>query len=381
MLFSINLTRQGRFFKNIGLLALVVSLALSLATTLATPPAARAAGVVTDCVNFAGANTLGAALAGGGNITFACSGTIVLPARIVIAAPTTIDGAGNNVTLSGNNVNGLFRVNPGVTLSLRGLKLENGLDAALPGGAIHNWLGVVNIERSLLAYNRAPLGGAIYSHGGQVNVKTSTFLKNRANDGGAIYATEEANVTVSGSTFIENQADGFGGAIKMITGQLWTSNSTFTQNTAVRGGAIYNADAEVRLINSTLSENTALLGSNIFNLAPFMVVNSIVANPLGGGLNCNGLPVANAGNNLQWPGMAPDCNGMVVANPLLLPLANNGGPTRTMALAAASPAIDTANNAVCAGPVVNNLDQRGVVRPRDGNGDAVFICDIGAFER
>jgi uncharacterized repeat protein (TIGR01451 family) len=57
------------------------------------------------------------------------------------------------------------------------------------------------------------------------------------------------------------------------------------------------------------------------------------------------------------------------ANPLLGPLANNGGPTDTHALLAGSPAIDAGDSANCPSP-----DQRGVSRPQAEG------CDIGAFE-
>jgi hypothetical protein len=68
------------------------------------------------------------------------------------------------------------------------------------------------------------------------------------------------------------------------------------------------------------------------------------------------------------------------ADPKLGPLADNGGPTQTMALLPGSPAIDTADNAICAAAPVNNLDQRGQTRPTDGNNDSVAACDIGAYE-
>lgn len=60
---------------------------------------------------------------------------------------------------------------------------------------------------------------------------------------------------------------------------------------------------------------------------------------------------------------------IVGADPLLAPLADNGGATQTMALAPTSPAIDAAAGAACP-----PTDQRGVLRPA-GSG-----CDIGAFE-
>ena len=59
---------------------------------------------------------------------------------------------------------------------------------------------------------------------------------------------------------------------------------------------------------------------------------------------------------------------------ILKPLADNGGPTQTHALADNSPAIDAADDALCLAPPINNFDQRGEVRPI---GKA---CDIGSFE-
>jgi hypothetical protein len=63
-------------------------------------------------------------------------------------------------------------------------------------------------------------------------------------------------------------------------------------------------------------------------------------------------------------------------NPRLAPLANNGGFTLTHALHAGSKAIDAGSSA--AAPPT---DQRGVARPRDGDGNGSKIADIGAFER
>ena len=63
-------------------------------------------------------------------------------------------------------------------------------------------------------------------------------------------------------------------------------------------------------------------------------------------------------------------------------LQDNGGTTFTHALLAGSPAIDGGNPAGCTDPWGNPLttDQRGEVRPADGNGDCTAICDIGAYE-
>ena len=74
------------------LVAILVLLALAVP---ASP--VHAGGIVSVC-NEA---HLKAALAGGGTVTFSCSGTIILTAEIVIVADTTIDGSGQSVAVSG----------------------------------------------------------------------------------------------------------------------------------------------------------------------------------------------------------------------------------------------------------------------------------------
>lgn len=57
-------------------------------------------------------------------------------------------------------------------------------------------------------------------------------------------------------------------------------------------------------------------------------------------------------------------------NPQLLPLADNGGRTNTMAITDTSPAKNTGTNSACP-----PADQREVTRPQ------ALTCDIGAYER
>ncbi len=73
-------------------------------------------------------------------------------------------------------------------------------------------------------------------------------------------------------------------------------------------------------------------------------------------------------------------NQVGVTNPgLASGLANNGGPTQTIALLAGSPAIDAGSNALAVDPTTGQplcYDQRGAGYPRIVNG----TVDIGAFE-
>ena len=101
------------------LVTLLVLLALAVASA---PTPAHAGGVVSVCDE---AHLL-AALAGGGTVTFSCSGTITLTATITIAADTTIDGSGQTVTISGNHAVRVFTVNSGVTLNLNRLTIADG---------------------------------------------------------------------------------------------------------------------------------------------------------------------------------------------------------------------------------------------------------------
>jgi hypothetical protein len=67
-------------------------------------------------------------------------------------------------------------------------------------------------------------------------------------------------------------------------------------------------------------------------------------------------------------------------NPMLAPLADNGGPTMTHALLPGSPAIDTGNPGIAFNPA--EYDQRGApfVRVFDGNGAGGARIDMGSFE-
>ena len=118
------------------------------------------------------------------------------------------------------------------------------------------------------------------------------------------------------------------------------------------------------MINATIASNT---GGGIEQWWRRLdVTGTIIAN---NGVNCTGT-VTDGGTNMQFPGTTCSLS-ITSADPLLQPLASNGGPTQTHALTAGSPAID-ADTEIC--PPTPPTDQRGVVRPQGAG------CDIGAFE-
>src|SRR5947209_958568 len=80
--------------------------------------------------------------------------------------------------------------------------------------------------------------------------------------------------------------------------------------------------------------------------------------------NCIGA-ITDGGHDLSFPDIS--CPHAIAVDPKLGALGDYGGPTQTMALHAASAALNQ-------GAACPSTDQRGVVRPQGG------ACDIGAFE-
>lgn len=285
-------------------------------------------------------------------------------------------GAGINnsgtLTLTNSTVTGNWAPIPCMPLLL--VCLSRGTAS---GGGIYN-SGALIISNSIISGNHAgsfcnatpcsAFGGGIYNRGTLMTIKNSTLTGN--------------SVGTACSTSI-SCALGVGGAFYTV-GTVTLNNSTVTGSTAYRcsgvcggmGGAIVNGSGNLALNNSTVSGNPA---GGIVNAATTTLQNSLVAN--NSGTNCAGTITSHGYNlssdntcKLNGPG---DMNNI---NPLLGTLANNGGPTPTMALLEGSPAIDAGNHAGCTDGSGHLLttDQRG--QPRPDKEDAVG-CDIGAYEK
>ncbi len=276
-----------------------------------------------------------------------------------------------------------------------GLKIDGGNKITLSGGGnvrvIHiPGLMDMSIENLTIADGKADTGGGIRTNGG-ITLRNVTFRNNTAtSNGGAIWSNEQL-VFVDSCTFEGNKADaaaGFGGAIfSQIAAELVVVNSTFTNNQAARGGAIVTAQmAWARIYNSTISGNKASLGGGLFlgtanfDTAAFVLKNTIVAGNTGDNCATSVTAVApnwtDLGGNLSFPDNT--CPGDV-GDPKLGPLADNDGPTQTMALKgdALNPSAAVDHAVDCLGPSGQPLatDQRGATRPSG------FACDSGAYEK
>ncbi len=293
-------------------------------------------------------------------------------------------------------------------LTVAGSSVDTNTVGDGPGGGILSSEPLI-ITNSTVNGNEANGGGGI-SSSGQTTVTGSTISGNTSDqglDGGGFSGTG----TISNSTISGNNTCGGNGA--GINGTITLINSTVSGNTAGYGslgpcggsGAGGGISGGGTVVNSTISGNSAWYGGGgIYNESGFKVLNSTLsgngASSEGGiySINVSTLTIANsivAGNTPDdIPGYtAPTPNTNIVgltvggttytlgqilavqANGTTPLLANNGGPTQTIALVANSPAIGLGQNCVDASGAPLTTDQRAYTRP-----NAPTSCDAGAFE-
>jgi hypothetical protein len=198
-------------------------------------------------------------------------------------------------------------------------------------------LATVNIDHATISGNHTPFsGGGIYSDGATTTFTQGTIANNSANDAG-----------------------GFGGS-----GNLTIQNSTITRNNGVDNSGAGSFSGSALLSNSTIASNTAGRVFGGLN-GSIQIKNSIVGkNSIG---DCNG--VGSQGGNIDSDGTCKSqASDKTFADPGLLTLADNGGPTQTIALSPTSGAINAGLNCL-------TIDQRGQTRL-----NAPATCDSGAFE-
>ncbi|MBK8022877.1 MAG: hypothetical protein IPK19_15960 [Chloroflexi bacterium] len=317
-----------------------------------------------DVINLAPASTY--------TLSLALFGSNGLPPIVSASSNGTLTINGNGATITRSSAGGtpefrLFNLNAGANLTLNQLWLTNGL---LSGGS----------------------GGAIYNSGGTLALTSSTIAVNNANFGAGLYNSNGSTAIIRDSLLANNVAVSYGGAIVNSSATLHVVNSTISGNAANGtgstggGGAIdsFGASAAVNFYNSTIAYNTAVAPntakSGLWREAgTSFFVNSIIANNNGAN-NCfrsggSGETIPNSnienGNTCGLGGLQAD--------PILAPLANNGGLTQTHALLPGSPAINSGDTSWAVEEdeaTVLTTDQRGAGYPRIVGG----TVDIGAYE-
>jgi hypothetical protein len=259
------------------------------------------------------------------------------------------------------------------------------------GGGIMVGNGIIGLTNSVVTDNRAAYeGGGIFAAlpAAELELVTSTVKGNRADqDGGGISSHVETKIrasTISGNTVTYNNPYAGGGGIFFSAPadtHLKLSNDTVANNRVRGTGGGILTYGSGRLNNLTVARNVADsdndgtgLGGGIAG-GMLEVGNSIVAlNKYGNGnvSDCSGT-YDSFGRNLltnNSVGCAgfQDPPNIVTGDPRLGGLADNGGPTETIALRRHSPAINRALKSSA-----EKRDQRG--HPRGEH------PDIGSFER
>ena len=316
-------------------------------------------------------------------------------------------------------------------VSVSGVTLSHGSVTGLPaqGGGVVN-LGSLSLDGVVVrdntaasvgpAFNPTARGGGIYNAGSLDLTETSVRDNEAATatddefaqvtvEGGGIY--NEGTLTLDASTVNANDANGSapnavdccasalatGGGIQN-DGTLGATNSTVSGNGAdvtvppdvslagSNGGGIAvqanNTATTLRSVTLAFNAASGAANSSQRNGAIFTAQNTIIAQPQGGGSNCSligGAVLVDNGHNLDDDSSCgfDDPTDHEGVDPLLEPLADNGGSTQTHALPKSSPAVDQGTSSV------SPSDQRGFARPFDfadipnGLGDG---SDIGAFE-
>ncbi|MDB5297036.1 MAG: Polymorphic rane protein [Phycisphaerales bacterium] len=361
------------------------------------------------------------------------------------SATTAVQGLGaGRVAVDADGLSRVFNVTGG-TAAISGLTITGGV-AESGGGFSVSSAAALALTDAVVADNRATVGGGGLGGGGggnadgRLTVVRTRFVGNAAERFGGGLRTG-GNLTVTDSTFDGNTARDEAGGLNVaygtavVTGSTFSGNATLAANNAGGGGISVFDPVAASFVNTTVANNTSAGrggGVLVFGRGPVRFTNvtltgnradstGVMASPAGGGLaadsqsdvpelvntivagNVDGPAAAAAANDLQGPVRTlgnnlfgttadatlsgPGSNDVVAADPMLGPLADNGGPTRTVALLPGSPAVNGGDTASAAGPGPDRVagggddvplatDQRGPGFPRV-NGPAV---DIGAFE-
>jgi uncharacterized repeat protein (TIGR01451 family) len=257
---------------------------------------------------------------------------IKLSSELAITQGVSIVGPDNRLTISGEGTTRVFNVSAG-TVNISNLTVSGGKVTGSNGAGLLVSGGTVTLTGMLFTGNTAVSGGgAVASSGGTLNVYNSTIDTNTATNGGGVYHDTAGTVALVNDTITSNTANGDVGSGPVVGG-------------GDSGGVMSLGGTTTTAKNTIIALNSA-------------------------GTNADQSGVTNSGNNV------------IGTDPQVGSLANNGGPTKTRALALTSPAVDAGDNAAATAAGLTT-DQRGTNFPRvadSADADATATVDIGAFE-
>jgi hypothetical protein len=348
-------TRMTLTMMTLAILAVCVSVSIVI---IRIRPVRAATTITVTTTSDSGAGSLRQAVAdaqSGDTIDFnllAQSKIVLTSGELVLSNSITIEGPGAQLlVISGNNNSRVFSTASSATITMSGLTLTdgNGAGAAFFGS-----------------------GGAILC-GGPLTVDDSVLANNACADAGGIYVGPDGRLTLTRFTLWGNKSTGGQpGAALDVEGSgsgITMSNCTVSGNTG--SFAIFGV-GPTALSNCTVAGNHVSVG--IEKIAtPTLTLNNCIVAGNGTDLEYHGFNVGGNNNLIQNPGSAnlTGTGNITGQDPLLGPLAMNGGPTPTMELGCNSPALNAGSNS---GASSLTTDQRGAPRIAGGT------VDIGSIE-
>ena len=308
-----------------------------------------------------------------------------------ISNVTLRGGAAPNEVLLENTGGGGVRIGNASQVSIQDSVITENTTTTDGGGLLN--LGQVRLTRTAVTYNVAEgQGGGIATIGGASRLALHQTLidGNEAHAGAGILISgplddlpRRAGVTIRRSTISHNRCANIGGGVLADRGTLTIESSTISGNVCGSAGGILNDGGTVVTLRfSTISGNRAELGGGIMDVHGegadrFRLEGSILAGNLASQFpDCYG-PLTSLGSSLVgsddgcFADLGPD--DLVNVAPRLSPLERYGPFSFGHRPLRDSPALDAAGTC----PLT---DQRGQLRPLDGDGDGVARCDMGAVE-
>ncbi len=248
--------------------------------------------------------------------------------------------------------------------------------AATSGGGLNNTGSGTSlyVQDSILCNNTAQSGGGAANKlgAGLIMLRAQVSDNSATYGGGGVFHTG-ATLRVEASSITSNTASGGNGG-----GGLWSNapfsilNSTFSANLANDGGGLRLSGGSGYLTYTTVASNTAGSGVYLSSGASLQVRATLLAGNMPGNCQNFSSTLASQNDNLSSDASCATLtapNDLTNVNPLLRPLALNGGATLTHLPMPHSPALNHIPPARCIAD-----DQRGMLRPQNG------ACDVGAVE-
>lgn len=229
----------------------------------------------------------------------------------------------------------------------------------------------MQIISSTISGNESDIGGGIMMFYGQgartLKIDRSTISGNKAHrDAGGIEIYDAPSplttTTIVDSTISGNRGYAFVGGILNYRGALTISNSTIAFNRA-----------ENEIFNTSYHKAAGLCSYGNVTMQSTIVARNTVGPTTGSDVNGPFGPVVSGANNLVMVTLAGTTvpGDTQTGDPMLVALADNGGPTLTHALPMGGPAFGTGNNLARLAS-----DQRGAGFARS----TAAATDIGAFQ-